>query len=107
MELEMEMRADGVVDSLMEAYDFVRHRVMEVPCIRLESELWEHFVKARRKALPNENDPASTVEDILFISCFVPYCDAAFLDIKMTSWLRQSKLLAGHETTLFSLAHRK
>jgi hypothetical protein len=107
MELEMEMRADGVADSLMEAYRFVCERVMEVPCIRLETELWEHFVKARRKALADENDPASTVEDIRFVSCFVPYCDAAFLEIKMTTWLGQSKLLAGHKTALFSLAHHK
>ena len=107
MELEMEMRADGITDSLMEAYRFVCERVMEVPCIRLETELWEHFVKARRKALADENDPASTVEDIRFVSCFVPYCDAAFLDIKMTTWLGQLKLLVGHKTVLFSLAHHK
>lgn len=107
MELEREMRADGVIDSLMEAYRFVCDRVMEVPCIRLESELWGHFVKARRKALADENDPASTVEDIKFVSCFVPYCDAAFLDIKMTAWLSQSKLWDGHETELFSLKYRK
>jgi hypothetical protein len=96
MELEMEMRADGIGDSLIDAYRFICDRLMEVPCIRLESELWEHFVKARRKALEDENDSASTVEDIRFISYFVPYCDAAFLEIKMTAWLSQSKLLAGH-----------
>jgi hypothetical protein len=79
---------------------------MEVPCVRLESKLWEHFVKARRKALARENDPASTVEDIKFISCFVPYSDVAFLEIKMTSWLRQSKLWDGHKTELFSLKYR-
>jgi hypothetical protein len=107
MELEMEMPAEGVSDSLVEAYSFVCRRVMEVPCVRLESELWAHFVKARRKALGEENDPASTVEDIRFVSCFVPYCDAAFLEIKMTSWLQQSKLWNGFKTELFSLKHRK
>ena len=107
MELEMEMRADGVTDSLTAAFSFVRDRAMEVPCIRLESELWEHFIKAKRQSLDKENDPASTAEDIRFISCFVPYCDAAFLEHKMTARLTESKLLASHKTELFSLKHRK
>lgn len=80
---------------------------MEVPCIRWESELWGYFIKAKRQTLHKENDPASTAADIRFISCFVPYCDAAFLEVKMTSWLLQSKLWLGHKTELFSLKHRK
>jgi hypothetical protein len=107
MELEMEMRVEGIGDSLNAAYCFVRDRAMEVPCIRLESELWEYFIKTKRQRLDKENDPASTAEDIRFTSFFVPYCDAAFLEIRMTSWLQQSKLSDGHRTELFSLKHRK
>jgi hypothetical protein len=106
-ELETEMRADGIGDSLNAAYCFVRDRAMEVPCIRLESELWEYFIKTKRQTLAGENDPASTAEDIRSISCFVPYCDAAFLESKMTSWVQQSKLWNGFKTELFSLKHRK
>src|SRR5690606_7662006 len=92
MELEAEMRAEGISDSLNAAYCFIRDRAMEVPCIRLESRLWEYFIKTKRQTLDKENDPASTAEDIRFISYFVPYCDAAFLESKMAAWVQQSKL---------------
>lgn len=79
MELERDARNDGVEDSMTDAYLFICNRIMEVPCIRLASELWEEFAKAKHQTLHKEADPANTAEDIAFISCFVPYCDAALL----------------------------
>ena len=106
-ELENDARQDGVKDSMTDAYSFICNRIMEVPCVRLSSELWEEFAKAKHQNLHKEDDPANTAEDIEFISCFVPYCDAAFLDHKMTARLTQSKLWAGNKTELFSLKYRK
>ena len=107
MELERDARKDGVKDSIADAYHFIVNRIMEVPCIRLASELWEEFAKQKHQTLHKVNDPANTAEDIEFISCFVPYCDAAFLDKQMTAWLTQSKLWVGYKTALFSFKHRK
>ena len=107
MELERDAREDGVKDSITDAYLFICDRIMEVPCIHLASKLWEKFAEQKHQTLHKVNDPANTAEDIGFISCFVPYCDAAFLDKQMTAWLTQSKLWAGYETALFSFKHRK
>lgn len=107
MELERDAMEDGVKDPITDAYLFICNRIIEVPCIRLASEIWQKFAKSRHQALHKVKDAANTAEDIEFISCFVPYCDAAFLDIDMTALLTQPKFWAGYKTNLFSLKHRK
>ena len=100
--LERDARKGGVKDSVAEAYRFICDRIMEVPCIHLAAMLWQEFAMRKHRTLHKVNDPANTAEDIEFISCLVPYCDAAFLDKQMTAWLTQSKLWIGYKTILFS-----
>jgi hypothetical protein len=76
---------------------------MEVPCIYLASRLWQEFAKQKYLTLHKVDNPTNTAEDIEFISCFVPYCDAAFLDKQMEAWLSRSKLWDGYGALLFSL----
>lgn len=93
-------------DAAMDAFLFVRDRAIEIPSIHLASELWARFAKSRsRKHLGVVKKHPS--EDIHFVSCFLPYCDAAFIDAPMCDLLRQSKLFQGFRTKVFSLSTRR
>src|SRR6266403_1400834 len=82
-ELYWAAEEEGATDPLMEAFSFMLDRALEVPSIRLAGELWAAFAKAKWQTMCNDEKPANTAEDILFLSCFVPYCDAAFIDNAM------------------------
>ena len=102
-EISWNLAESGSADPAMEAFLFVRDRAMEIPSIRLASDLWASFAKSRRRDLDKTKNPANTAEDIHFVSCFVPYCDAAFVDTGMSALLMESKLMTSHKTAIFSL----
>jgi hypothetical protein len=92
---------EGIADPVMDALIFIRDRAIEIPSVRLYGELWGSFARSRRPALADANPSAA--EDVHFISSFLPYCDAAFIDNDMCALLPQSKLFQSLKTKVFSL----
>jgi hypothetical protein len=92
---------EGIDDPVMDALIFIRDHAIEIPGVRLYGELWESFARSRQPTLADANPSAA--EDIHFISSFLPYCDAAFIDNDMCALLPQSRLFQGLKTKVFSL----
>jgi hypothetical protein len=98
---------DGLEDPSGCALAFLQDRAIDVPSIHLESELWASFAKGRRpEDLPRASDPANTAEDIHFVSAFIPYCDAAFIDEGMRTLVTQSKLFKHLKPRVFSISNK-
>jgi hypothetical protein len=96
-----EAKEEGVPDAATDAFVFVRDRALEIPSVNFGSKLWASFANSRRRDLGIvKKHPA---EDIHFVSCFLPYCNAAFIDAPMSDLLSQSKLFQGLKTRVFSL----
>lgn len=78
------------------AFAFIRHRLLEVPSIEIESILIERLASEFSKSLPQPGNPQKakidhTAYDIEAIAYFVPYCDAALLDSAMVDRLKQNR----------------
>ncbi len=97
---------DGTEDPEEDALVFLRDHAAEIPCVRLSSVLWGYFGKVKKKTLPNLKKPAAPAEDNLFISHFLPYCDAAFVDKAMRAYIEERKLFQSFKTEVFSLQNK-
>ncbi len=76
-------------------FAFIQNRLLEVPCIAIESVLIERLATEFSKSLQKPSNPEKakidhTAYDIEAIAHFLPYCDAALLDNAMVDRLRQS-----------------
>jgi hypothetical protein len=78
------------------ALAFIQSRLLEVPCVQIESILTERLAAEFSKSLPQPGNPERakidhTAYDIEAIAHFVPYCDAALLDNAMVDRLKQNQ----------------
>ena len=78
------------------AFAFIQNRLLEVPCVAIESILNERLATEFSKSLQKPSNPQKaeidhTAYDIEAIAHFVPYCGAALLDRAMVERMKQSR----------------